>query len=180
MKALIPLADGVEEMEAVIIADVLRRAGWTVTLAGLKPGPVTAARGVRLLPDDEWNRLRLDDFEALILPGGAVGSRHLCEHEGVQVAIRAFAASGRLLAAICAAPLALQAAGVLRNRRATCHPAVRAQLTQAKVEDARVVEDGTVVTGAGPGAAFEFALVLVARINGRARADALAAEMLVH
>jgi len=179
MKALIPLADGVEEMEAVIMADVLRRAGWEVTLAGLKPGAVTASRGVRLLPDTEWKDVRPGDFDALLLPGGSVGARHLAEHEGVQAAIRAFDAPGRLLGAICAAPLALQAAGVLRGRRATCHPAVRGQLTQAETVEARVVEAGTIITAAGPGVAFEFALALVARVNGRARAEALAAEMLV-
>ena len=178
MKALIPLADGVEEMEAVILTDVLRRAGWTVTTAGMKPGPVSASRGVRLVPDAAWDDLDPAAFDALVLPGGAQGTRNLSAHEGVLAAVRAFDAEGRLLAAVCAAPLVLQAAGILGpDRRVTCHPAVRTQLREATYVDERVVEDGHRVTSQGPGTCFEFALALVARVEGRGRAAKLAAEL---
>ena len=181
MKTLIPWADGVEEMEAVILTDVLRRAGWTVVTAGLKPGPVSAARGVRLLPDRLWDEISPSDFDALVLPGGALGTRNLSEHEGVRAAVRAFDSAGKLLAAVCAAPLVLQAAGVLRaGRRLTSHPAVRNQLREAAWVDERVVEDGHWVTSQGPGTCFEFALALVARVEGPRRAAALAVEMRVH
>ncbi len=179
MKALIPLADGVEEMEAVIVTDVLRRAGWAVTTASLRLGPVTGSRGVRLLADAVWSDLSPADFEALILPGGARGTQNLMEHAGVLEAVRLFDAGGRRLAAVCAAPLVLQAAGVLRGRRVTCHPAVRDQLREGVWTDAPVVEDGSLITSQGPGTCFAFALALVARSEGAKRAEALAGEMRV-
>ncbi len=178
MKALIPWADGVEEMEAVILTDVLRRAGWTVVTAGLKPGPVSAARGVRLIPDRLWTEEQPADFDALVLPGGALGTRNLAAHEGVRAAVRAFDVAGKMLAAVCAAPLVWQAAGILRaGQRLTSHPAVRDQLRDVEWVDERVVEDGHRITSQGPGTCFEFALALVARAEGPRRAAALAAEM---
>lgn len=178
MKALIPWADGVEEMEAVILTDVLRRAGWSVVTAGLKPGPVSASRGVRLLPDAVWEETRPADFDALVLPGGALGTRNLAGHPGVLAAVREFDAARRTLAAVCAAPLVLQAAGILHTgRRITSHPAVRDQLREVEWVDERVVEDGHLVTSQGPGTCFEFALRLVARAEGARRAETLAAEM---
>jgi len=180
MKTLMPWADGVEEMEAVILADVLRRAGWPVTTAGLRPGPVSGSRGVKLLPDAVWSDVAPDAFDALVLPGGARGTENLAAHAGVLAAVRAFDAAGKRLAAVCAAPLVLQAAGVLRpGRRITSHPAVRNQFRDADWRDERVVEDGPLVTSQGPGTCFEFALALVARAEGPRRAAALAAEMRV-
>lgn len=180
MKALIPWADGVEEMEAVIVTDVLRRAGWSVVTTGLKPGPVSASRGVRLLPDAVWEETRPADFDALVLPGGALGTRNLAGHPGVLAAVREFDAARRTLAAVCAAPLVWQAAGILGpGRRITSHPAVRDQLREVEWVDERVVEDGHLVSSQGPGTCFEFALRLVARAEGARRAETLAAEMRV-
>lgn len=166
IKALVPIADGSEEMEAVIVIDVLRRAGWSVRIASLDGDLVTGARGVRLQADVLWDEAAVDEFDLLILPGGGPGSERMGGHAGLLGAIRKYAADGRGLAAICAAPLVLQAAGVLENVRATCHPAVADRLISTPFCPERVVEDHNIVTSQGPGTAFEFALALIAKFSG--------------
>ena len=174
IKALVPLANGVEEMEAVIVIDVLRRARWDVVSAGLTRGNITASRGVKLVADADWREINPMEFDVLVLPGGREGARALSTDPGVQDTIRSFVQAGKWVAAICAGPLALQTAGVLRGRRATCHPAVRDELTEARRVDDRVAVDGRLVTSQGPGTAFEFALALVRLVDGPAAADAIA------
>lgn len=176
-RVLIPVADGTEEMEAVIAIDILRRAGCEVCVVGLDGGEVTCSRGVRLRPDAVWTSISMEAFGALVLPGGARGTERFLNHAGVLDAIRTFHQSGRWVAAICAAPLALQAAGILRGRRATCHPAVADQLREAHRQDAPVVIDGNIVTGQGAGAAVEFALALAARLCGSRAADQVARDI---
>jgi 4-methyl-5(b-hydroxyethyl)-thiazole monophosphate biosynthesis len=179
--ALVPMANGVEEMEAVIIIDVLRRARWNVVTAAIDTDVVVASRGVRLLADTPWTAVAPDSFDMLILPGGAAGVATLKTHAGVIEAIQRFCRTpGKIVAAICAAPLALQAAGVLRGRRVTCHPAVSAELVEGTRMDDAVVSDDNLVTSQGPGTTFEFALTLVAKVDGRAAADALAKAMILH
>lgn len=175
---IVPVAQGVEEMEAVIILDVFRRAGWKADAVGLDAGLVTASRGVRLLPDCAWSSVRLRDYEALVLPGGAAGTEALARDTRVLEAVRTFRAEGKWLGAICAAPLVLQAAGVLSaSSRVTCHPAVAGKLTATPRLAERTVVDGRLVTSQGPGTAMEFALTLVRLIAGEAEADALASAM---
>ncbi len=162
MNALIPLADGVEEMEAVIITDVLRRAGWDVVTAGLEKGVVTASRGVRLQPDVLWSDVCGQVYDMLIIPGGVEGVRRLCEDSTVLDTVRRYYRQDRWLAAICAGPLVLETAGILRGRRVTSHPAVIEKIKTASVEASPVVMDGRLVTSRGPGTALMFALALVA------------------
>jgi len=164
-------------MEAVIILDVLRRAGCEVVSAGMRPGPVTASRGVRLLPDSEWNKLVLAAFDALMLPGGT-GARSLASDSRVLEAVRSFARAGKWVGAICAAPLVLKAAGVLDGIRFTCHPSVATEMGPGRLEE-RVVADGRILTSQGPGTAFEFALAMVERLKGAAAAKDVAAPMLL-
>ena len=167
-KTLVPLAHGAEEMETVIVVDVLRRAGWKVVLAGFdEPGaPVTASRGVKILPDARWSDIQPDSFDLLVLPGGAGGTDVLCTDNSVLSTVRSFVEAGRIVGAICAAPLVLQAAGVLSGRRATCHPAVSDKLTATARIDEPVVIDDRIITSQGPGTAFEFALALLALAEG--------------
>jgi len=178
-RVLVPLADGVEEMEAVIIIDTLRRAGWDVVSAGLGPAPVKASRGVKLQPDTEWSQIEPPTFDILLLPGGTEGVNNLIAHESVLEAIRDFFRQDKLLGAICAAPLALQAAGVLADRTVTCHPGVRDLLTVPAVSDDRVVVDGRLVTSRGPGTTFEFALAVIGLLDGADAAQAVAGPMLL-
>ena len=159
MNTLVPIASGSEEIEAVIIIDTLRRAGFNVTVAGLTDGAIQASRGVRLLPDTGWNAIHPDAFELLLLPGGFGGTMAFCQHTGLQQALKDFYAAGKWIGAICAAPLALHAAGVLEGRRFTCYPGVEENLPPAvQPVQEPVVVDGRLITSQGPGTAFEFAL----------------------
>jgi 4-methyl-5(b-hydroxyethyl)-thiazole monophosphate biosynthesis len=176
---LVPIADGTEEMEAVILVDVLRRASIRVVVAGLHGLAVTAARGVRLTADARWSDARLLPFDAIALPGGAQGAASLLADPSVLALIREYHAAGKLVAAICAAPLVLQEAGILEGRQVTCHPAVRERLRTGIYRPERVVTDGHVLTSQGPGTSFSFALAIVARLAGAPQAEAVAAGMVL-
>ena len=176
-KALVPLTDGTEEMEAVTIIDVLRRAGWGVTSVGMKPGLITASRGVKLQPDRAWDEISAASFDVLVIPGGK-GARTLAEDPRLLETIRDFRKADKWLAAICAAPLVLQAAGVLDGVKVTSHPSVIAEL-RGPWQKARVVVDGRIVTSQGPGTAIEFALTLIRLIQGQDTADEVAAPMVL-
>lgn len=170
-KALVPLADGCEEMEAVIIIDILRRAGWEVCVAALKPGTVTASRGVKLVADTLWDKVDPLSFDLIVLPGGAQGTENLRSDVRVVGALRAMAQRGKITAAVCAAPLVLQEAGLLAGKKATCHPGVVSKFSATPRVNDRVAIDGRIVTSQGAGTTFEFALALVAMVDGAAKAD---------
>jgi 4-methyl-5(b-hydroxyethyl)-thiazole monophosphate biosynthesis len=178
-KTLVPLVDGVEEMEAVIIIDTLRRAQWEVMAVGMTGIDITASRGVRLRADAVWSSIIPDSFDVLILPGGREGTRALSGDPRIQNLIQRFVASRKWVAAICAAPLALQSAGVLNGRKATCHPGVRKELTVPQRLDDRVVIDNRIITSQGPGTAFEFALTLIRLLDGQASAQTVAAGLIL-
>lgn len=171
---LIPLAHGCEEMEAVIVMDILRRAGVDVVAASLTPGPVICSRGTRLLADALLDEVLQQPFDMLVLPGGMPGSEHLKNDARIQALLAQYAAEGRYIAAICAAPMALHAAGLLEGKRATSFPGVLDQLpgTHHYMEDA-VVTDGNIVTSRGPGTAMSFALALVGLLCGEAKRQAV-------
>ena len=178
--AVVILADGFEEIEAVTQIDVLRRAGVDVTVVGLTAGPVTGAHGVELGTDATLADLGFEP-DVVVLPGGMPGSENLGNDPDVVELLRKQHAAGRKIAAICAAPaFAPVKAGVLDGKRATCYPSFesRFEATTTAVED-RVVVDGTVTTSRGPGTALEFALELAEQLAGRATADRLRAGMLV-
>ena len=167
-------------MEVVIVADMLRRAQWHVVLAGLAVGAVTASRGVRLMPDAVWADVIPDAFDMLVIPGGGDGVTALAKDKRLLATVRAFMANGKWVAAICAGPLVLQAAGVLKGRRVTCHPGVVGELTQTSRLNDRVVVDGRLITSQAPGTAFEFALELIRAVEGDRKADELAKAMIVN
>ncbi len=176
---LVPLANGFEEMEAVIIVDVLRRAQWSVTAAGVDEGTLTASRGVRLVPDKPWSAIVPADFDILMIPGGNGGVDRLLADARVLDAVRAFDRAGKRIGAVCAGPLVLQAAGILAGRKVTCHPGVAERLTVTPRLTERVVVDGRLVTSQGPGTSFEFALAMVRLVDGASKADALARSMVL-
>lgn len=163
MKTLVPIANGSEEMEAVIIIDTLRRAEFDVTVAGLTDGTIEASRGVKLVPDTTWDQINPDDYDILLLPGGFGGTVALCEHAGVQQALKDFNEGERWVGCICAAALALNEAGVLEGKKFTCYPGVEEKLpAHIQPVDEVVVVDGHLITSQGPGTAFEFALKVIA------------------
>ena len=180
MRVLIPLASGCEEMEAVILIDVLRRAGWQVTTAALETGVIEASRGVRLVADQLWEKVEMDKQEALILPGGLAGTQQLCAHTGVQAALRQFSQEGRWVGSICAAALALHEAGILRGKRFTCYPGVENELPEdVQPINERVLVDEKLITSQGPGTAFECALAWIEACESLDKASAIRRELLV-
>lgn len=179
-RVLVPLAEGFEEIEAVAIVDVLRRAGLEVTTAGLRPGPVTGAHGISVAADAELGELQSKSFDVVVLPGGMPGTTNLMEDERVLAIVRELAAAGKPTAAICAAPMVLAKAGVVKGVPVTSHPSVRGKLGDAVVRsEPRVVRSGNVLTSQGPGTAIEFALALVTDLVGPEKARELAAAMVV-
>jgi len=177
---LVPLAPGFEELEAVAVVDVLRRAELDVTLAGLAPGPVQGSHGITLETDCALDELDRSSIAALVLPGGQPGTDHLMADERILSLVRELRAAERPTAAICAAPMVLARAGILEGLPATSHPSVRDRLCGAEVLGGpRVVRAGTVVTSQGPGTALEFALALVEALKDGDTARTLERAMLV-
>ncbi|NEV61295.1 DJ-1 family glyoxalase III [Thiorhodococcus minor] len=168
---LVPLAEGCEELEAVTIVDLLRRAEIEVVTAGLAEGPVRASRGTVLVPDTTLDAVKDRDFDMVVLPGGLPGARHLEEDKRVRAILERHQRLGSYMAAICAAPKVLASAGILDGRKATSYPGTLKPADFPKVEllDAPVIVDGSVVTSRGPGTAMDFALQLVELLAGRER-----------
>jgi protein deglycase len=161
--ALVLLAEGFEEIEAVTIVDVLRRGEVAVTTASLGGKHVKGSHEISIEADALLDAVNVEDFDALVLPGGP-GAKTLREDARAQASIQRAAQLGKLVAAVCAAPTALEAAGVLNGVRATAYPGHK--LPSAEQVEARVVEDGNIVTSRGPGTTMAFALRLVERLSG--------------
>jgi len=177
-KVLIPLAQGCEELEAVTVIDILRRAGIQVITAGLEAGPVRASRGTVLVPDATLEDALRNEFDMIVLPGGMPGSEHLKNDKRVIAALQKMAADGKYTAAICAAPMALHAAGLLQDKKATSFPGVLDAMpgSHTYMHD-RVVVDGRIVTSKGPGTAMDFALTLVELLVGKSKRDAVESDL---
>ena len=174
------LADGFEETEAVATIDVLRRAEVDISVAALDNAQsVRGAHGMRLFADCGLERLDASRLEMVILPGGMPGSKNLAESDAVLSLLKSVHSQGGIIAAICAAPLALHAAGLLEGVTATAYPAVRAELKDCNYTGKPVEKDGSIVTGKGPGVVFAFALTLVDILCGKEKANKLADAMLV-
>jgi len=173
MKILIPLAEGFEEMEAVIAIDMLRRCGAEVIVASMGvTRETTGARNIIVYADTLWQqvmtrrRAGLVTLDALVIPGGLAGVQNMRADRRVTTFAKTFHEENKLVAAICAAPLILYDAGLLEGRAFTCHKTVKEQITAGNYTGARVVEDRGVITGCGAGASFEFALRVAARLMG--------------
>lgn len=165
-RALVLLTQGNEEMEAVISIDVLRRGGIDVTVAGVDgAGATRCSRGVVITPDRAIEGVD-GDYDVLVLPGGAEGSKRLAESSAVGELLRKHESEGRWVAAICAAPIAFKAHGVFEGRRMTSHPSVKSVLEPwGTYSESSVVEDGKLITSRGPGTAFPFALRIVGALT---------------
>lgn len=167
-RVLIPLAQGCEELEAVTIIDLMRRAGIEVVTAGLDGDAVTASRGVRLLPDVQLDDVVGQEFDMLVLPGGLPGADNLDSDSRIHGLLNSMADGGGFTAAICAAPKVLAHAGLLDGKVATAYPGVldSMELPATEVNQDAVVIDDRVVTSRGPGTAMDFALTLIAQLLG--------------
>ncbi|MEE9323825.1 MAG: DJ-1 family glyoxalase III [Candidatus Aenigmarchaeota archaeon] len=168
-KVLIPLAEGFEEIEALATADVLRRAGLEVVLAGL-PGTIVKGRsGIKIVADAKIEDVNPKDFDCLLLPGGNPGYVNLGRSKKVFDIINDFNDQEKLIAAICAAPSILGKMGILDNRRATIYPGMEREIPRPR--SAKVVVDDHIITSQGPGTAFDFALEIIKKLLGNDQAN---------
>jgi 4-methyl-5(b-hydroxyethyl)-thiazole monophosphate biosynthesis len=174
------LADGFEEVEAIAVIDVLRRAGIDTVAAGLHGGHITSARNVKVIPDIALDAVRADDFDMIVLPGGQPGSDNLNADPRVKDLIKSFSQKGKLTGAICAAPYVLANAGVLAGKRVTAYPSYKDRLGGGVYEESSVVADGNVLTSRGAGTALTFGLAIVERLVGREKAQKIKDAMLIH
>jgi 4-methyl-5(b-hydroxyethyl)-thiazole monophosphate biosynthesis len=170
-KVLVPLAQGCEEIEAVTVIDILRRAGIEVISAGLDSQPVCASRGVMLLPDTTLEAALKNEFDMIVLPGGQPGTDNLKADARIINLIKRMSAQGKYVTAICAAPAVLATAGLLDGKQATSFPGTLNSFASVKQQPSAVVTDGKFVTSRGPGTAIDFALTLVELLVGRAKRD---------
>lgn len=166
--ALILFSEGSEELEAVTVVNILRRAGVGVTLAGLEAGVLRGSRSTAIVPDTTLDEAQKHGYDMVVLPGGQPGTSHLRSDTRVLNLVRQMHAQGKYVAAICAAPSVLAAAGLLDGKRATCYPGSLDDFPKVHLQPAAVVEDGTLITSRGPGTAMDFALALVERLCGHA------------
>ena len=161
-KAVLFFADGTEECEALLVADLLRRARVEVIIASaMGRRALVSSHGIHLNADALAEDVDYSDVDMVILPGGIPGTPNLAENKTVTDTCVSFARAGKKVAAICAAPSVLAQYGLLAGRRATCYPGFEDRCTGAQMVDADVVTDGQITTGRALGAAIQFGLELV-------------------
>ena len=176
---LVPLAQGCEELEAVTIIDLLRRAGIHVVTVGLDNEPVKASRGTVLLADTTLDDVLDQEFDMIVLPGGLPGADNLNKDPRIHQLLLQMSSAGKYTAAICAAPRVLATAGLLDGKHATSFPGSLDgyDTDQMTYEQQAVVVDGKVITSRGPGTAMDFALELIEQLAGKAKRDEVEAPL---
>ncbi len=174
MKIMVPLADGFEEIEALTIIDVLRRAGINVETVGVVGSLISGCHNVRVNTDKKLAEINEAEYDGIILPGGP-GTNTLARTSKIISIIKRLNAEGKLIGAICAAPSVLSKAGILENKKATIYPGMEKELQYPRGE--RVVIDGKIITSQAPGTAMEFALKIVEHLVGSEKAAKLRKEL---
>lgn len=177
---LIFLAPGFEEIEAISILDILRRSGLSISSVSITGDlRVIGAHGIAVEADLLYPAVDFNQADMLILPGGMPGTKNLNVHEGLKANLVGFAAAGKPLAAICAAPMILGQLGLLEGKEATCYPGNEQHLKGAKLSEFMVVQDGTIITASGPAVASDFALHIVSYLLGEEKADEVMKALLM-
>jgi 4-methyl-5(b-hydroxyethyl)-thiazole monophosphate biosynthesis len=174
---LVPLANGSEELEAVTVLNILRRAGIEAVSASLDGHPIRGSRGTMLIPDTALDEALKRDFDMVVLPGGQPGTNNLKSDARIIRLLQHMAKNGRYVCAICAAPSIMAAAGLLDGKRATSFPGALDAFPKVSRQPQTVVEDGKLITSRGPGTAMDFALTLVERLSGKAKRDEVEAGL---
>ena len=167
MRVIIPLANGFEEIEAITIIDVLRRGGVEVLALSIDESGLDVEGGhqIGFVADEVWDDDVVASADMIVLPGGLEGMRALKADDRVLDTIRAFHKQGKCVGAICAAPVVLHEAGILKGRKVACYPGMEASLPEAVFQPGEaVVRDGTIITGSGPATAMAFALAVLEMI----------------
>lgn len=171
-KVYIFLADGHEEIEALTVVDLLRRAGIdieTISITGNRQ--VTGSHGITTTADKLFEEIDCDAADMLVLPGGMPGTKNLEAHEGLMENVAAFAASDRYIAAICAAPTVFGHKNLLSGKRACCYPGMEEGLLGAEVSFDKVTVDGKIITSRGMGTAIDFALTIIEKLDSKEKAE---------
>jgi 4-methyl-5(b-hydroxyethyl)-thiazole monophosphate biosynthesis len=181
-KALVFLATGFEEIETVTVVDVLRRAGVDVTVAGLTPNVTEGKHGVKVVPDKSIDDVKVEDFDAVIAPGGNPGYKNLRKDPRVIAMVKKAFNSNKLVAAICAGPTVLSDAGILEGKACTVYPGMDKELEAGggKPKHDIVVVDGNIITSRGPATALPFALKLAEKLAGKQVAEAVSKKTLAN
>lgn len=168
-------AEGYEEIEALTVVDICRRAGVEVQMVSVSGAKVVnSSHGVGVQMDMSFEEVNFDSLDMIVLPGGMPGTKNLEAHEGLMAQVDAFDRAGRYLAAICAAPSILGHRGILQGRKAGCYPGWEQHLTGAEVSMDDATVDGHIITGRGMGCAIPFSLAIVAQLLGQEQADKVA------
>ncbi len=174
------LANGFEEIEAISTIDILRRAGIETTTVSIEPQlAVTGAHNIVIVADQLFAEGAYNDAECLLLPGGMPGTSNLNKHEKLKELISQHVNKGKLMGAICAAPLILGELNLLKGKLATCYPSFETYLHGATLSDDKVADAGEIVTGKGPGFSMDFALTIVKKLKGACAADEVAKGLLL-
>ncbi len=174
------LADGFEEIEAVSIIDVLRRADFDVrTISVTGNIEINGSHQIKIIADQLFENTNHENIDMIVLPGGMPGAKNLNNHQGLKKQISLFNELNKPLAAICAAPLVFGHSGILKNVRATCYPGFENQLHDAITTSEDIEVSGHIITGKGVGVAIKFALKIVEMLKGKKLAEDLAIKMIV-
>ncbi len=180
-KAIIFLAEGFEEIEALSTIDILRRGGVNAVGVALEQGIVRGSRGINIVPDAVIGDIAdISGYDAFILPGGLVGMENLKASSAVHAILRDADANGKIVAAICASPIALDAAGIIRGREYTSYPSCEEFISSGRYrDDSEVVTDGNLITSRGPATSFRFAIAILKALKGAEVATSVADGLLL-
>jgi DJ-1 family protein len=180
-KVLVPIAHGTEEMEAVIIIDMLRRAGLNVKVAG-ETEIITCSRGVKLIPDVLIHKMEPnEEFDAIAIPGGLEGTENLNNDDRFIEILEHNLKNGKLIAAICAAPTILIRHQFLSaDDRVTSHPSVRNTFSEINYSEDRVELNGNIITSRAAGTAFEFTLKIIELLCDKEISDKIGSDILLN
>lgn len=173
---MVPLADGFEEIEALTIIDVLRRAGLKVETVGVVGSTITGAHGVRVIADKRLMEIS-EDYDAIVLPGGSPGYVNLSRTAKIIEILKKMSEQGKIIAAICGAPAVLAKAGILENKKATIYPGMERELPRPRGD--RVVVDGNIITSQSAGTAMEFALKLVEILVSKEKTSEIRGDLVI-
>ena len=180
MKIAVHLAEGFEEIEAISIIDVLRRAGYDVIIVSVTNDmKVTGSHQIQVVADQLFDDVNYDLVDMIVLPGGMPGAKNLNNNTGLKKQIERFNEKGKFLGAICAAPLVFGELGILKGKKATCYPGFENYLHGAEITGTSTEVAGNIITGKGPGAAIQFAIKIVEMLSGSKPASQLAKELII-
>ncbi|MBN1150301.1 DJ-1/PfpI family protein [candidate division WOR-3 bacterium] len=179
IKSVILIAEGFEEIETVSVIDLLRRGGLEITSSGFENSTVRGSHGIVIETDSIYDYSTAKEFDALIFPGGLKAVQTLAKSQSILDLVNYFYSEKKNIAAICAAPLILDRAGILQGKSFTCHPSVKSQIHSGSYSDSRICLDGSILTSQGPGTVFDFALSILEKFKNKILADEVAGSSLI-